>query len=774
MKREKRKSILIAATIAMMTAGIAMMIFAYSNNDGASVVVGQSKFSYSGANGLNPDANTSNNTSSVFVSSDSKMIVADSENNRVLIFNSIPSSSNAAADVVIGQPDMTSVDANQGGAVAANTLDSPYSAFATASKLYIADRDNNRVLIYNSIPTTDNQPADVVVGQPDKISSTAGLSATALSLPYGVTSDGTKLFIADRSNNRVLIFNSIPTTDGASANVVVGQPDMTSNLANNGGISAKSLQNPRFAYSDGTKLFIADTNNHRVLIFNSIPGADFASADVVIGQPDMVSNTGNNGGLSASTLYYPQCVYTDGTKLFITDTYNHRVLIFNSVPAVDGASANTVIGQINMTSASSGASASKLAYPITGFYDGTKFFIADSNNHRGLIFNTLPTSDGASADYAIGQQNLTDNSANQGSEVTASNVSLPYSAYSDGTKLFIADRDNSRVLIYNSIPTVSGTSADVVVGQPDMVSSALNQGGTAATNTLKQPRFAFSDGTKLFIADTNNNRVLIYNSIPVANDANADVVVGQPDMVSALANQGGGPAANTLYTPMSISVDSSGKLYIADTYNHRVLIYNSVPAVNDASANVVVGQPDKVSNIANNGGISAAVLWYPTGVYSDNTKLYIADSTNHRVLIFNSIPAADGTSADVVVGQPDMVSRNANQGAGAAANTLNTPNAAYSDGTSLFVADSLNHRMLIFNSIPVADNTSADTVIGQPDMTSSSINQGEPAPASNTLNWPATVYDDGTYMYIADLQNNRVLIYSNTAPYIESGQVIYY
>lgn len=764
----------VAAVILMLMAGTCMLLYAYSNNDGASVVVGQSNYSHSGANGLNPDSNTANTVASVFVSSDSKMIVADAENNRVLIFNSIPSSSNAAADVVIGQEDMTTVDANQGGAVAANTLDSPYSAFATASKLFIADRDNNRVLIFNSIPTTNNQPADVVVGQPDMTSSGSGTTASTLNFPYGVTSDGTKLYITDRSNNRVLIYNSIPVADGASADVVLGQPDMTSGVANNGGVSEASLQNPRFAYSDGSKLIVADTNNHRVLIYDPIPSTDFASASYVVGQPDMSSNAPNNGGIGADTLKNPNTIYTDGTKLYIADTFNHRVLIFNSVPSANGVSADNVIGQSNMTSATNGSSATKLTYPITGYTDGTKFFIADSNNHRGLIYNSIPAVDGASADYAIGQQNLTDNDINQGSAIAADKLSLPYSAYSDGTRLFISDRNNSRVLIYNSIPAVSGVSADVVVGQTDMISGDVNQGGAVAANTLKQPRYAFSDGTKLYIADTNNHRVLIYNTIPAANDASADVVIGQADMISNSSNQGGAVAANTLQSPMCVQVDGNGKLYIADTFNHRVLIYNSVPTVDDASADVAVGQPDKVSNTANNGGLDGGVLWYPTSVYSDDTKMFVADSTNHRVLIFNSIPGADGTAADVVVGQTVMTLRNLNQGGGPAANTLNSPNGVFSDGTSLFVADYDNHRMLIYDTIPAVNDASANTVIGQPDMTSNSINQGNPSPSSNTLYNPVTVFDDGNNMFIADLNNNRVLIYDDTVPYYEEGQVIFY
>ena len=65
----------------------------------------------------------------------------------------------------------------------------------------------------------------------------------------------------------------------------------------------------------------------------------------------------------------------------------------------------------------------------------------------------------------------------------------------------------------------------------------------------------FLDGTKLFIADTRNNRVLIYNSIPTENNASADVVIGQPDMVSNSANQGG-DVEPTLYIGLNVFIPS--------------------------------------------------------------------------------------------------------------------------------------------------------------------------------------------------------------------------
>ncbi len=142
-------------------------------------------------------------------------------------------------------------------------------------------------------------------------------------------------------------------------------------------------------------------------------------------------------------------------------------------------------------------------------------------------------------------------------------------------------------------------NADVVVGQPLMVtavpdwSSALCASNGTDSNgnptypplcgaTLNFPRFALSDGTRLFIADGGNDRVLIFNSIPTTNGATADEVLGQPDLVSdVITNLGSSVAGtsidntgsvDTIPTPTSLAFDGTN-LYVADPYNRRVLVF---------------------------------------------------------------------------------------------------------------------------------------------------------------------------------------------------------
>ena len=307
----------------------------------------------------------------------------------------------------------------------------------------------------------------------------------------------------------------------------------------------------------------------------------------------------------------------------------------------------------------------------------------------------------------------------------------------------------------------TNSAANVVVGQQDMSSNLVNQNtGAAGANTLKTPCHTYIYGTKLFVSDTYNHRVLIYNTIPTSSNASADVVIGQANMVSNDANQGAAVSASTLYAPYGIYYNGT-KLFVTDNYNNRVLIYNSLPSSNNASANVVVGQANMGSNDANQGGsVSENTLSDPIGVWADNDKLFVGDYGNNRVLVYNSIPTSNNASANVVVGQANMTSSGANQGTSVTVASLNGPHGVFVFNSKLYVSDYENNRVLVYNSIPTSNNTSADSVIGQADMTSATANRGGAAGA-NTLNKPNSVFANAQYLAIADRENSRILLFDN-------------
>jgi DNA-binding beta-propeller fold protein YncE len=93
--------------------------------------------------------------------------------------------------------------------------------------------------------------------------------------------------------------------------------------------------------------------------------------------------------------------------------------------------------------------------------------------------------------------------------------------------------------------------------------------------------------------------------------------------------------AASLYHPQVVAVDRLGTLYVADSGNNRVLVYDA-PLASDTSADRVFGQPNLSSGASNNGGVTAASLYNPIGVAVDaRGNLYVADFLNNRVLEYD-------------------------------------------------------------------------------------------------------------------------------------------
>lgn len=379
-----------------------------------------------------------------------------------------------ASSVVVGQPDFTSGSANQGGSAAANTLSGSYQAIVVNGKLVVSEYENNRVLIFNNIPNTNNASAAVVIGQNNFTNTSANqggsASASTLSNPNAMATDGTKLFLCDYSNNRLLIYNRLPTSNGAAADVVVGQPDLTT--VSSGTTAAKLGSCFGVGYDTGTgKLGVSDYSNSRVLIWNSAPTSNGTSADVVVGQSLFTGGTANQGGsVAANTLNFPNNIQLVDGKLLVADTANRRILVYNQTPVVNNASADVVIGQSNFTSTAAyqggTISGSGVKFTRAPYYDGRHLFISESTP-RILVFNGIPTTNGASADMVIGQSSFT--GAEEGTSATRINSSNYDAGFLStyGNQLMYADAGNSRILIFNDIISTPQLSINLPLEKKD-------------------------------------------------------------------------------------------------------------------------------------------------------------------------------------------------------------------------------------------------------------------------------------------------------------------
>ena len=349
-----------------------------------------------------------------------------------------------------------------------------------------------------------------------------------------------------------------PINTYQSANLVLGQEDFNTKDVNHGGVSAQSLFGPASIAVDTTgTLWVHDSNNGRVLGWVTPPAASFAKADLVVGRTDFMSVGASTYSKSTFVAEFAG-IGAGGGKLVIPNPGSHRVLIFNPSPTVNGHDATIVLGQSDFTSATTGAGASDLRFPVAAWTDGTRVVVVDSGNNRVLLWSAFPVANDQPATLVLGQPGFGTGAPG----TTASSMSGPLGVTSDGIRLFVTDYNNNRVLIWNSFPTTNGQPADLVIGQSSFTSKSM---GTSSTSLQEPFGLAVSSNT-LFVADAGNNRILVYSPIPKASGASAQFVLGQPDFVTNTS----GVSQTALHGPEYLAVQGN-QLYVGDLNNNRVV-----------------------------------------------------------------------------------------------------------------------------------------------------------------------------------------------------------
>ncbi|MCZ6690936.1 MAG: NHL repeat-containing protein [Planctomycetota bacterium] len=585
----------------------------------------------------------------------SHLYVADFGNNRVLVWNlplDFSLGEGPDANFVLGQADGTSKLANRGGAVAANTLNLCRGVFADGTTLFVADSSNNRVLMWTiPAPWTDGLDADGVLGQPGLV--TAGVSNPTLPVgmhrPLRVFADSGHTYVADHISHRVLIWNSAIPASSTQADVVLGQPNFNGNTANNGGISDTSFDGPTGLASIGTELLVLDGNNHRVKIHDVIPVTDNAAATLVFGQKDFTSNRSNHAETTSRSIHVPGGIDTDGNSLFVADRSNHRVLGWETMPAVNEKNADFLFGHSTFSeSVQPGTpTASSLYVPQDVAYDPAgsgRLFVADSGNHRVMVYDG-PFILGEAAVAVLGQITVADRT----SGVAIDKFNNPVGVAWDGSNLWVADGLNHRVLRFAGGTFTTGMDADLVLGQANFVDNGQGHSGAdpAPINGdqgFSVPNGLSASGGKLLVADTNRYRILIWDPIPTMSDAEASLVLGQ----TSFGSFGKATSRNGMDRPEGVESDGVG-VYVSDSRNQRVLLWDTFPTINGQDADRIIGQADFDTAIANEGGVSARSLWINPGVGTDSGRsalvvnggirtLWVPDQQNDRVLRYDVTP----------------------------------------------------------------------------------------------------------------------------------------
>jgi uncharacterized protein (TIGR03437 family) len=423
-----------------------------------------------------------------------------------------------------------------------------------------------------------------------------------------------KVGVVDAAFNRILLFDAVESWPAAGtlfspiATAVVGQNDFNGSGANRGTTfapapSGSSFSHPSGVALSGNEVFVADTGNHRVLVM-PFSGGTLAGATRVLGQDRFNTNAPNliegrefdftagsqaDAGIALDTT-------GDAPHLYVADTYNNRILGFRDFRKIaPGAKADIVIGQPDFNSAMcngtgdpNGMNTSSLCQPTGLAVDASgNLYVADSGNGRVIRFPApFSAQNGQVADLVLGQRNFNSKISQPGPSI----MGFPYGLAFAGTSgLLVSDRAFNRVLFFEYAPgshifstNDSAKAATKVFGQPDFLSTAS---GTADNRMATPSAIACDNEARIFVTDTGNNRVLVFDQISStpAQDAFATLkLAGLSSPRGIFVNQ----------ITSEVWVTDTGSAQVRKYPAYQFLLINpvSIASVQAASATLAVAQ----------------------------------------------------------------------------------------------------------------------------------------------------------------------------------------
>jgi uncharacterized protein (TIGR03437 family) len=581
--------------------------------------------------------------------------------------------------------------------------------------LYVADSGNNRILRYPKPLTNPDHIPDLIVGQPSSSSRAANYTgqvaaqgiylasgSTYLQSNIAIDASG-NLWMTDAGNRRVLEFAAADLARGGAgltATLEIGQADFASlktNLDPNSATAKTTTDQfaipSAIAFDPQGRLFVSDSDaSHpellsRVLVFEP-PFKNAMPASRIMG---VLPQTGT---LTQPQIY--QTVMNDPEGIFffpnnqigVVDARYNRILVF---PSYDQWPAQTtqfspravvVLGHnsdftaLNANNASQAAtflpppSASVFFQPLAGVLFNNELFVADSLNNRVLVMPlqvSSPQPAFGAATRVLGQDRMDTGSINliEGRELRlaydSNHVDAGLAIDSTGATphLYVADPYNNRVLGYKDMRKAgpgSGSVADIVIGQQNGQTALCNyptgDPGLPTSSSLCSPVGLLVDSKgDLWVADRGNGRVLRFPApFSQTGPPVADLVLGQASFTSKITD----PTQSTMSAPYGLAITPSGVVLASDQAHNRILVFQPVGGVfqNGQAAAKVIGQPDFRSAVA---GSDTTAFSSPHHIAVDTSGLvYVADSGNNRVQIFNSVdslPAQHPTAVWTIGGK---------------------------------------------------------------------------------------------------------------------------
>ncbi len=470
-------------------------------------------------------------------------------------------------------------------------------AVDSAGNIYVADFDNSTIRKVS--------PAGAVT----TFAGTAGASGTSdgagaaarFNHPSGVTLDGAgNVYVADTGNQTLR-----EISPAGSVSTLAGNPGIGGS-ANGTGAGATFFYPAGIASTSGGTVYIVDTGNHSVRVM-ATPGSvsGYAGAAGVQGSA--------NGTGSAALLSYPYGVAVDGSgNVYIADSGNNTIR-----KATAGGAAATLAGTVGLAGSADGLGGSAgFSNPAGVAVDSAgNVYVADSGNST-----IRKISAGGAVTTFAGLAGSAGSSDGTGS---AARFNAPRGVAVDSVgNVYVADTNNDTIRKITAGGTVS-----TLAGVAGQTGSGDGAGGSARFNAPYA--VAVDSGGNVYVADFNSATIRKINtSNTVSTLAGTANVTGFAD--------GTGFAAK-FNQPYALTVDSSGFVYVADTYNRAIRMISPAGAVVTLDG-------------------TATRFYYPQGIaVGSSGTLYVADGDNQAVSSGGAVvPPSGGTqvaSQSVTLGQ---------------------------------------------------------------------------------------------------------------------------
>jgi sugar lactone lactonase YvrE len=513
----------------------------------------------------------------VAVDTSGNVYVADSGNNNV---RRITPAGNV--ETLAGNAGLTG---SADGTGSAATFNQPQGITVDSSgNVYVSDTNNGTIR-----KVTQAGVVTTIAGEAGQTGSSDGSGSSArFNYPAGLGVDSSgNVYIADFDNDTVRMM-----TPGGAVTTIAGTAGVSGSA--NGQGTAAQFNHPLAVALDGSgNIYVIDTSNQTVREI-----AVGGSVSTLAGTAG-IGGQANGSGAAAQFFYPAGIASTASGVLYVADTGNHliRALASGSVSSLAGAAGSP--GDANGT-----GSAALFDYPHGVATNGSgTVVIADAGN------NLIRVSTAAGVVTTLAGIGGIAGSAN--GTGTAASFNAPAGVAIDASgNVYVADTGNST--IRKIAPGGAVTTLAGVAGQTG------SSDGTGAAATFNQPQGVAVDSSgNVYVADTNNDTIR-----KITSGGTVTTLAGSAGQTGSGNGAGGSARFNH---PYDVAVDSSGNVYVADFGNATIRMINTSNTVSTLAGTAgVTGFLD--------GSGFAAKFNQPYAVTVDGSgNVYVADTYNRAI-----------------------------------------------------------------------------------------------------------------------------------------------